>query len=187
MKVLLNMLPTDRKKVEERKMRFRFFVWQVFLLFSLECILLGSLFGIFVLVDFERVRQESLGQGLSQDSEGDSQLKRFEEKFRSVNTKLEKVASINKNHFFFSNLFVILDRNMTETIMLERIGTKDFQLFISGIAETREDLLAFDERLKQDPCFTGVTLPLSNLLVREQVSFQIDIVVKESCLHDIAL
>ena len=184
MKILLNLLPDEKKLVAEQRMRFRFLVWQIFLLVSLEVFFLGILIVISMLLDFERKHQEVLGQDFNRFHEEEKKLKLYEEKFRAMNELVRETASVNKNHFVFTNIFLLLDRHMGDTIMLEHVETKDFQLFLSGIAETRDDLIAFNEALKKEECFLAVNLPLANLLSQKDISFQFDITLKESCLHN---
>lgn len=187
MKILLNLLPDEKKQVAEQRMRFRFFVWQIFLLFSLEVFFLGFLIMVSTLLDFERKHQEMLGQDFNRFQDEEKKLKLYEEKFRIANERIRSTAMINKDHFFFTNIFLLLDHHMSDAITLERVATKDFELFLSGSAKTRDDLIVFDEALKSDECFSMVNLPLANLLSQKDISFQFDITIKESCLHDTRL
>ncbi|MBP7811282.1 MAG: hypothetical protein KA054_00340 [Candidatus Moranbacteria bacterium] len=184
MKILLNLLPDEKKQVAEQRMHFRFLVWQIFLLSSLEVFFLGILIVIFTLLDFERKQQELLGHDFNRYHEEEKKLKLYEAKFRTMNDQVKVTALINKNHFVFTNIFLLLDRHVGDTIMLEHIETKEFQLFLSGIAETRDDLVVFSEALKKEECFSAVNLPLANFLLQKNISFQFDITLKESCLHN---
>ena len=184
MRILLNLLPDEKKLVAEQRMRFRFLVWQIFLLFSLEVFFLGVLIVISMLLDFERKHQEVLGQDFNRFHDEEKKLKLYEEKFRTINEQARETASVNKNHFVFTNIFLLLDRHMSDTIMLEHVETKDSKLFLSGVAETRDGLIAFNEALKKEACFSAVNLPLANLLSQKDISFQFDITVNESCLHN---
>lgn len=187
MKILLNLLPDERKRAAEQRMHFRFLVWQVFLLFSLEVFFLGVLITISTLLDFERKHQEILGQDFNRFQDEEKKLKLYEEKFHATNERVRSTASIGKDHFLFTNIFLLLDRHMNDSIVLERVATKDFKLFLSGSAGTRDGLIAFNEALKSDACFSAVNLPLANLLSQRDISFQFDITVKETCLHDTRL
>ena len=187
MKILLNILPDEKKKTAEQRMRFRFFVWQVFLLFSLELFLASFLFVISLWIHFERQHQEILNQEFDSRYTEEKQQRIFEEKFQSVNEAADAVLSINKKHFSFTQVFLLLDRHISDAITLEHVSTKDFKIFLSGTADTRDDLLVFSEKLKGEPCFSDVKLPLSNLLTQNQVDFQIDITIRPSCLYDTSL
>ncbi len=187
MKILLNLLPADKKTLTEQRMRFRFFVWQVFLLFSLELFFLGILLGAYTLLSVEQKHQETLSQEFDQYRDEEKRLKIFEERFRETNKRVDVSFMTNKEHFLFSTVFLVLDRHMNDAVILERVTTKDFQLSISGVAQTRDDLIAFNESLESEACFSDVHLPLSNLLAQKQVSFQMDITLKNDCLHDTKL
>ncbi|MBP6889411.1 MAG: hypothetical protein KBC83_03915 [Candidatus Moranbacteria bacterium] len=184
MKILLNLLPNEKKLLAEQRMRFRFLVWQLFLLFSLEVFFLGILITIFALLDFEQKHQEVLGQDFNRFHEEEKKLKLYEEKFYVANERARAASLINKNHFIFTNVLLLLDRHVNNSIILEHVTTRDLKIFLSGTAENRDDLIAFDEALKNESCFSSVDLPLANILSQKNVSFQFDITIKESCLHD---
>ena len=99
MKILLNLLPNEKKLLAEQRMRFRFLVWQLFLLFSLEVFFLGILITIFALLDFEQKHQEVLGQDFNRFHEEEKKLKLYEEKFYVANERARAASLINKNHF----------------------------------------------------------------------------------------
>jgi Tfp pilus assembly protein PilN len=60
--------------------------------------------------------------------------------------------------------------------------TADGALHLEGRAATRDDLLAFQERLRTVPYLTEVTVPFSNLLLREQIVFSIDATVERGAV-----
>lgn len=187
MKILLNLLPNEKKLLAEQRMHFRFLVWQIFLLFSLQVFFLGILIVISTLLNFEQKHQELLGQDYNRFQDEEKKLKLYEGKFHATNERVRSASLINKNHYIFTNIFFLLDRHASEAILLERIATKDLKVFLSGTAETRDDLIGFNEALKKEGCFTAVNLPLSNLLSQKDITFQLDLTLKESCLHDIDL
>lgn len=51
---------------------------------------------------------------------------------------------------------------------------RESMLRIEGVAATRDDLLAFQERLRELPYLSEVTIPFANLLLRERIDFSID-------------
>ncbi len=187
MRILLNLLPDEKKSLADRRMRFRFLVWQIFLLFSLEVFFLAILIVISTLLNFEQKHQELLGQDFNRFHDEEKKLKLYEEKFRATNEHIRSVSLINKNHYIFTNIFFLLDRHVSDAILLEHVVTKDWKLFLSGTAETRDALIAFNESLKKEECFSAVNLPLSNLLAQKEIAFQFDITLTEACLHDIDL
>lgn len=187
MRILLNLLPEEKKLLAEQRMHFRFLVWQIFLFFSLEVFFLGILIVISTLLSFEQKHQELLGQDFNRFHDEDKKLRLYEEKFRATNEQVRAASLINKNHYFFTNIFLLLDRHVSDAIRLEHVSTKELTVFLSGTADTREDLISFDEKLKNETCFSSVNLPLSNLLSQKDINFQFDITIKESCLYDINL
>jgi Tfp pilus assembly protein PilN len=68
-------------------------------------------------------------------------------------------------------------------VRVQKLVTKEYQVLLSGTADTREAFLQMEAALKKDSCFTQFNAPLSNLFTETNVSFQIDFVVKEECLR----
>ena len=50
---------------------------------------------------------------------------------------------------------------------------------IGGYADTREDLLAFVDLLRNNPSFSDVTVPVSQLVVEENATFSIQTVYEK--------
>ena len=51
-----------------------------------------------------------------------------------------------------------------------------------GLADTREDLIFLKEKLGEDGCFSDIDLPLSNLVDKNNIEFQIVFKIKSDCL-----
>ena|GEM_PF-3612254 len=60
--------------------------------------------------------------------------------------------------------------------------TAEGALHMEGRAATRDDLLTFQERLRTVPYLTEVTVPFSNLLLRERIVFSMDASVARSAV-----
>jgi len=50
------------------------------------------------------------------------------------------------------------------------------ELRLSGVAERRENLLAFQNALRKKPIFSSVTLPVSNLAADQNISFSLNLI-----------
>ena len=64
---------------------------------------------------------------------------------------------------------------LVREILYEKTATDKAQISLRGIAEKREDLISFIERLRLVPNFTEVTSPVANLLKEEYLDFSITI------------
>ncbi len=184
MKILLNLLPEEKKSAIERGLHARILLWQFFLLFFLEIFFIGLLVTIIVLlrVEFESVKLSA--QNADQAVQGDKKdLARYEEKFAGTNEAIGTIGKIQMSHFHFTQLFRILDMTQPKEVLLRQMVTKDRVVSLTGVAKTREDLLAFEEQLKGSVCVENVNVPLSNLFSQKDLEFQMDFTITLDCLR----
>lgn len=184
MKILLNLLPEEKKLEIQRTLHGRFLLWQLFLLFLLELFLVGILVAVYFILSSQLKAVEST-QAAGSRGPGMEEilLGRYEDKFRGINEAIDTVGRIEAGHLYFSQVFRLLDRAEPEGVTLDKITTTDRMVTLAGMAETREALLLFEERLKASDCIEKVETPLSNLFSEKDVEFQIDFTVTLACLH----
>jgi Tfp pilus assembly protein PilN len=184
MKVLLNLLPQEKRDALERRMRSRFFAWLVFLGFTLEVFYTVVLVGVLMLLSVERKNQALAAEQLERYRAEERRLSEIEEVFREANRLSDNYIKVERAHMVFSNIFVLLERHGGDAIALDRVSTKDYQISIAGVAKTRDELIAFNDRLKGDRCFAEVILPRPNLFAQENADFQIEATLKPECLKE---
>jgi hypothetical protein len=71
-----------------------------------------------------------------------------------------------------------------ENVNLSDLITTNYRISLIGKAKTRDDFLKFQEKIKTENCFSDVEVPLSSLVSKENVEFQINLKVKEECLKN---
>lgn len=188
MKTLLNLLPEENKKDIQHKAHSRFFLWQLFLLFALEIFYVGILVGTYIILD-SQFQNLSVVTG-QQSNAGNSTQKRasfvlldiYQKKFKETNATVDMIENIQKNHFSFTQIFLLLDTLLPDGIVIDQLTTKNYKVFLTGIATKRDDLLLFDGKLKGSSCIINVNVPISNLFSQENIDFQLDFEVKKECL-----
>lgn len=184
MKTLLNLLPEEKKELVQRKLRFRFLLWQLFLFFLLELFYFSILIGTYLILDFQiKSLQMAMGTNskvaeLSQEKE----LSSYEKKFQEINEQVDKVGRIDYSHLQFTKMFTLLDSHLPEGITISTLATNEYTVSLVGKASQRENLLQFDKNLKASNCTANVNVPLSNLFSQENIEFQIDFQIKPECL-----
>lgn len=183
MKTLLNLLPEENKKNIERKIHFRFFLWQLFLLFALEILYVSILIGTYVVLDYQLQSLKTLAQ-LNNSAEHGEQatLTAYQKKFKEINSMTEEIGRIEGNHFSFTQVFFLLDDILPQGVTIDHLTTKNYTVLLTGTALTRDDLLAFDAKLKASSCVENVNVPISNLFSQENIEFQVDFGVTKECL-----
>lgn len=182
MKTLLNLLPEENKKNIQRKTRFRFFLWQLFLVFALEIFYTGILMSTYLILDFQLQNLQMLGEQASKNYSEQSKLDQYQKKFKEINILTDKVGKIEENHFSFTQVFTLLDTLLPQGITIDHLATKNYTILLTGTAVKRDNLLEFDARLKESVCIENVNVPISNLFSQENVDFQVDFGIKKECL-----
>jgi len=184
MKILLNLLPEEQKRLIERGLHGRILLWQFFMLFLLELLFLGILITVVFLLTIDLQSQVMLSQNSNVATQKDQQsLKQYEDKFLGINEALGVVGKIQGSHVYFSQLFRILDTTLPKEVLLKNMTTRDRVVTLIGVANTRENLLAFEDELKKSACVEDVNVPLSNLFSQKNLDFQLDFTIKLDCLH----
>ena len=182
MKILLNVLPEEKKEILIRKFRNRFFLWQTTLLLILELYYTIALGGIFMILHYQSKTASEALVSFDQYNEEARKLVTYQEEFKSVNALTENVSRYQRLHFHWSALFRLLDDLTPKGVVIIELLTKDYTISISGQAETRDQFLAFESALKEADCVSDVRVPISNLFSQKEIDFQIDFKIKKECL-----
>lgn len=183
MKTLLNLLPEENKKNIQRKLHFRFFLWQLFLVCTLEVFYLSILASIYLILNFQLQSLQAVGQQGDTAYTDQRTLNVYQEKFKSTNAAVEVVGKIERSHFSFTQVFLLLDTLLPKGIAINLLATNNYKIMLSGRAATRDDILAFESRLKETACVKDVNVPLSNLFSQENIDFEIDFEMQKECLQ----
>lgn len=184
MKTLLNLLPEEKKDAIQSRLRSRFLLWQLFLVFVLEVFYLSMLVSIYLILDFQLKSLQDIGQDAALSSRSEERrLSEYEKKFQDTNVSVDTVARIENSHLYFSNIFTLLDTVVPANIAINQMKTNEYTVSLSGKATKREDLLLFDKQMKEaGKCISNVTIPVSNLFSQQDIDFQMDFSVKPECL-----
>ncbi len=187
MKTLLNLLPESRKDAMQKRLRFRFLLWQLFLLFMLEVFYLSILVSTYLVLDYQLKSLNVLGETVpiaSQDDE--KRLGKYEQKFRDTNGQVEVIGKIERSHLNFSQVFLLLGPMFPPGVTVNHILTNQYRISLTGKAAKRDDLLILDDNLKNArECLQKVDIPISNLFSQKDIDFQADFSVNPDCLKDL--
>jgi hypothetical protein len=185
MKTLLNLLPEEKKDAIQNRLRSRFLLWQLFLVFVLEAFYLTMLVSTYFVLDYQLKSLKGLETTSPLAStEDENRLSQYEKKFEETNAKVESAARIESIHLHFSQVFRLLDPLLVDGVTIHEIATNEFVVSVSGLATKRDDLLRLDERLKSaTECITNVNIPISNLFSQKDIDFQMDFSIRPECLQ----
>ncbi len=178
--IKLNLIPAYKKEEIKRTGRLhQVFKWEISLIFMI-IILFAALFSIYSILkaDLQTASLESD----SADSGKYAQLKQYDSELKEVNSQVAVVDKIQKGQFYWPDLFGKIDSLALPGIKFTGIKTQNYNAYLSGNADTRDELMAFKEKLDGENCFENVNLPISDLVSQTNVDFQIQFSIKDSCL-----
>lgn len=181
MEIKLNLLSEAKKSEVRRKKQYRLTVWQEMIFSAVLLFYIGILFGIDTMLDFQLKSLESV-QASDQQRQVFQEIDSAEQKFYDVNGKITDVMKFQREHITWSSLFVGLKGIIPDGILLERLSTDNRTVSLSGMADTRDALLKFQEKLDSSDCFQDAKVPLSDLFAQDNIDFQMDVVIKKECL-----
>jgi len=183
MKIGINLLPPNKKDEIRLLEHFRTaLAWEA-VIFSIALVFFGFVSGI----DYVLSLSLQMVSGSQNDKATGAKyetIKYYENKFSQINAKIAKISGITADQIYWSKLFIKLNEVTPASVELSGLSTKDYAVFLAGHAKTRDELLLFRDNLTREECFQNVNLPLSDLVSKENVAFQIDLEIKESCVKN---
>ncbi|EKD58248.1 MAG: hypothetical protein ACD_56C00165G0003 [uncultured bacterium] len=181
MKIYLDLLPQEKKNELKRIKLFRRILREEMLFLVPIIIFIIILFNIYYVLNFQYDASVIAGSAnKSQDKY--KELSNYEEEFKKVNDLVGVVGKIQKNHLHWSNVLTELGSTVPGNVYMTDFSTKNYQIFLLGKARSRDDLLSFKSNIEGNNCFQDVDVPLSNLVVKENVDFQMSFSVTKDCL-----
>jgi Tfp pilus assembly protein PilN len=181
MKLTLNLLSEERKKEINNKKRFLIILNQSLLfLLPMICLILTLITINFVL----KINSQGLDSAFEAEQNQDSykKLKEYEDNFSKLNSKVSGLLKIQNAHLRWTKVLESLNLSVSENVYISQIINKDYQISLMGKAKTRDDFLKFKNNLENSECFSDINAPLSDLVAKKDVDFQIDFDIKQDCL-----
>ena len=181
MKIKLNLLSANRKEIIEESKKIR-----VILKWGIEIFGILLIF-LVLLLNIKYILKTEIGFNSNnfQNSELDSkyaEIESYSSEIKQINSKMTEIENIQREQLYWSELFSKLNELLTPEIALSGLSNKDFVISLTGKSKTREALVSLKDRLERENCFSDVNLPLSNLVSKDDATFQIDFNIKEECL-----
>ncbi|MEI7621179.1 MAG: PilN domain-containing protein [Candidatus Moraniibacteriota bacterium] len=183
MKISIDLLPQNKKNKLKRAKFFRDFLWQEFLLMLPLLILVVILANVFHLLTLQKEINKT-NFALQQSQDQYQELSGYDDNFKKVNENASFLLKIKNTHLKWINVLSQLSTVTPEGVVVDSFASKEFGIFLVGKAQSRDKLLQFKDNLDASECFENINVPLANLVVKEDVDFQIDLSVKQACLKD---
>ncbi len=116
---------------------------------------------------------------ISQDFGGINQ------EIRIINEKIAVAGQIQKNYILWNNVFNHLTPLIPADVTLNHLSMSEPGKFVTlkGTARTRESLIALETNLKSSPKFLQVEIPLKYFFEKENINFEINLVIKKDAFR----
>jgi Tfp pilus assembly protein PilN len=178
----INVLSEEKKSALRRRKRFRLMVWQESAFLALVVLGVAITGSVYAMLDI-RLRQEEASIAIARQEGMLREIDAAEQIFVKTNVDVADVLRFQREHLFWSNVLDALREARSSDIELVNLSTTDRRLSLSGFANTRDALLAFQDHLNDSACFANARVPLSDLFAQENVDFQLDVEVRRECLR----
>lgn len=182
MKILLNLLPSEKKAEMRRNVRFRMVVAHGSALLFLGFLYCGALLGISFLLSLQLASIRG-GVGKDSDQSPAAEIVSYEKIFRETNAKTAEITMLLSRHVSWGAFFRELDSVTPPGVSYSKLLTQEnFSFSLAGVARDREALLSLEKRVNDSSCFRDAVVPLSDKLVKENIDFQLDAVIEKTCI-----
>ncbi len=110
----------------------------------------------------------------------------YNNKIKSINSRIDFVETIQNNFIPWSNLLEIVADITPKDVGLNylKINFEEQTIKIRGNAGLRESLLDFKQKMEATDIFKNINFPIKNILEKENINFDIDAKINLAKLHN---
>ena len=181
MKISLDLLPQNKKDAIKRDKLFREILHKEVLFVFPILVLIVILINIFYLLKIQRDSNNTT-YATQQKQTQYQELNKYDKDFKAITDASSLLIKIQNGHLHWANVLNHLGQVIPAGITVDNFTNKNYDIYLTGKAVKRDQLLEFKSNLEKDACFKNVNVPLSDLVVKENVDFQMDFVVSQDCL-----
>lgn len=178
--IKLNLIPLVKK--EEIKKTYYF---SLILKWELELLMIFIVFAA-MLTSINYILKITINSNaestLSKNQDQYMEIKKYDQEVQDINSQIGEIEKIQKGQINWFKFFEKINGQFSNRIEIKKIGTINYAILLSGTANNRDDLIQFKENLEKENCFSEINLPLSNLVEKQNVEFQIYFKIKKECL-----
>lgn len=181
MEIRLNLIPPQKKEEIRKSKRLATTIKSEVVLFMILTVFFSVLISYRYILSINLMGETILNAEVEKADQFEK-IKNYGDQFSRANDSIKQIASIDQAQLYWSRIFVKLSQLISTGIEIDSFSTNDFSVTLAGTADTRDNLITFKDDLEKEKCFSGVDLPLSNLVDKTNVDFQIVFNLDENCL-----
>jgi len=179
--IKLNLNPPNKKEEIRKAERYtQVFKWEAEL-FAIFIVFVAMLVSISYILKITAISENPIILG--NNNEQYREIEIYDKESRDMNQIISQIDKIQKGQLHWYSFFEKINKQFSDTIEIKKIETSDYSVLITGKAKNRDSLITFKENMEKESCFSDINLPLSSLVARQDVDFQIDFNIKTECLN----
>lgn len=167
--ITLNIIPEDLKNEIKLNDHFKFYKKTIGLILFTSILFSAILFSAKIIL---ATQQSSTDQ---QNTIATKNTENYSKQVNEINIQLKEIKNIQKNDTDWTDFFIKIGEYTGNEIKISRLyaSKTDNSLRITGVAKTRDNLLTFKNNLEKSKYFSNINLPISSLLEKENINFEI--------------
>jgi hypothetical protein len=182
MRIKLNLIPFFKKEEIKKAYRLRMLLrWEGELLLIIFLFIAGLISMDYIL----KINSLSADYGsnlVAKDGSQSKAIEKYDNEIKDMNNLVSKVVKIQSGQLYWSKFLNKFNDKVVSGIKINSLTTQNYKISLAGEADTRDNLLALKSAIEKDECFEAINLPLSNLVSKEDMIFQMDFQIKQECL-----
>jgi hypothetical protein len=183
MDIKLNLIPPKRKEEIQENHRIKVIIKAEIILTFVLVVFFMTLWSFKYILDMN-FRSFQMAQEKDGRKEQHEKIKNYNEKFSRINLQVSEILNIERNQIYWSKIFLKLNGIISPGIEIKSLSTIDYFITLSGIAKDRDELLSFKGKIEDEECFFNTDLPLSDLVSKNNIEFEINFIADEKCLKN---
>lgn len=183
MKIKLSLLPKSREKKIKNNKILKFVVLQEIMIIIITLLFFVVIKGVDAIAKYQLGSVDQ--QILLKESSGEQvEIKKYEEGLKEAGLKVDFIKKVQR---FDVDWVLVLDKLSTllpQESVLNSIVGNGLNLTLKGAVKNRDILIKMKEDVEKDDCFSNVNIPLNNIVLRENIEFELSFDVNMECLNN---
>ena len=170
MKIFINLLPPNKKRDLQRGMVLAYAQTMVTILFIIAILVSGTLISLRIVLQGEYSHLQKQAESAASAESTDIMTN-----ISQINSYLLTTSALQESFIPWTEVLKDLATMIPEQTKLYRFRANEAnQIFINGMASTRDESLSLLESLKERSYLSDVKSPLSNILQKTDVKFNFE-------------
>lgn len=181
MKIKLNLLPKEKEKKIKNKKILKFIIIQQIMIMIMTLLFFGLILGIGQ-VSKVRLAEAENGFGISDKSNDFERMKKYEESILRAKDRADLISKIQKSDINWVSVLNKFPEMLPAGVFLSSISNEGYTLLIGGNASNRDALVKTKQNFESDACFKNVDIPLNDIVLKNNIDFELKLEVDKNCL-----